>query len=468
VGVRSIPLLASFAFLACVPLALLHFFGRQEVAVDGWVHFGGVAVSAGVATAAAFALTIAGARQRDGRAVLVGGAFCVMAALLCLHGLTTPNVLFDYTGVVGFTGGATLPVGGAILALSALPVLRGQEAVRPLLAFIAALVLGVFALGLLAITSPSLVPDVPEARSAPAYALLAAGVLFYTLLGWRALRTYRLTRRTGDILVAVGILWLVAALIGALALDYSNVGWWLGHGFEVVGIAIVGIPVALDLRRSAQSRPLVGDLRGTDLVASEEAFLGSHVRALMVELAEKDTYTEGHVRRVARRAVQVGEELGLSAGRLRNLAAGGLLHDIGKLSVPDEILKKPAPLTPSEFEVIREHPLRGRALLHELGGFDPFVLELVLSHHERLDGSGYPNGKPGPELPLEVRILGVCDVYDALRSERVYRPAWSHERAMDFLRAGVGTEYDARVVTALERLLAHEGESVEPELALAV
>jgi HD-GYP domain-containing protein (c-di-GMP phosphodiesterase class II) len=312
------------------------------------------------------------------------------------------------------------------------------------------------------------VPDVPEPRSTLAYTVLAAGILFYALLWWRALRTFRLTRRTGDVLVAVGIVWLGAALVAALVLDYWNLGWWLGHGFEVVGIAIVGVPVALDLRRSAQSRPLVGDLRGTDLVASEEAYLGSHVRSLMVALAEKDEYTEGHVRRVALRAVQVGEELGLSPGRLRNLAAGGLLHDIGKLSVPDEILKKPAPLTEPEYQVIREHPLRGRELLHELGGFDESVLGLVLSHHERLDGRGYPNGKPEAELPLEVRILGVCDVYDALRSERVYRPAWSHERAMGLLRAGVGSEYDGRVVSALERVLAHEGEAVEPELALAV
>jgi HD-GYP domain-containing protein (c-di-GMP phosphodiesterase class II) len=468
VGARSIPLLASFAFVSCVPVALLHFVGREKVYIDGWVHFTGVAVTAAVAVAAAVALTIAGARQRDGRAVLVGGAFSLMAALLCLHGLTTPGVLLAYSGVPGFTGGATLPLGGAILALTALPLLRRPEAVRPLLVSIVALVVSVLALGLIAAVRPSLVPDVPEPRSTLAYTVLAAGILFYALLWWRALRTFRLTRRTGDVLVAVGIVWLGAALVAALVLDYWNLGWWLGHGFEVVGIAIVGVPVALDLRRSAQSRPLVGDLRGTDLVASEEAYLGSHVRSLMVALAEKDEYTEGHVRRVALRAVQVGEELGLSPGRLRNLAAGGLLHDIGKLSVPDEILKKPAPLTEPEYQVIREHPLRGRELLHELGGFDESVLGLVLSHHERLDGRGYPNGKPEAELPLEVRILGVCDVYDALRSERVYRPAWSHERAMGLLRAGVGSEYDGRVVSALERVLAHEGEAVEPELALAV
>jgi HD-GYP domain-containing protein (c-di-GMP phosphodiesterase class II) len=465
VGTRSVPALGSAAFAACVPVALLHFWGREQVSIDGWIHLGGVGLSAALAVAAAGLLTLAGVRSRDGRAVLVGTAFSVMAALLCLHGLTTPGILVQGTGVVAFTGGATLPVGGAILALTALPAVRGPGAVRPLLALLAASVAAILVLGAAAVLEPALVPSVPEPRSPLALAVMAAGLVFYALLALRALRTYRLTRRPGDLLVAVGIAWLAAALVAALVLDFRNVGWWLGHGFEVVGIALVGVPVALDLRRSAQSRPLVGDLRGVDLVRSEEAFLGSHVRALMVALAAKDAYTEGHVRRVALRAVAVGEELGLSSGRLRSLAAGGLLHDIGKLSVPDEILKKPGPLTESEYAVIRAHPERGRALLRELGGFGEAVVGLVLDHHERLDGSGYPNGLRGGEIGQDARILAVCDVYDALISPRVYRPAWTHERALGLLREGAGAEFDRRVVAALERVLARERDE-RPELGL--
>ncbi len=128
--------------------------------------------------------------------------------------------------------------------------------------------------------------------------------------------------------------------------DYRNLGWWLGHGFELVGIALVGGAVAFDLYRgSGMSRPLVGDLRAVELVTQEEAFLGSHVRALLVSLAEKDASTEEHTRRVALRAVEVGEELGLPAPRLRGLALGGLLHDMGKLAVPGEVLRKPGALT---------------------------------------------------------------------------------------------------------------------------
>jgi HD-GYP domain-containing protein (c-di-GMP phosphodiesterase class II) len=301
------------------------------------------------------------------------------------------------------------------------------------------------------------VPSVPEPRSPLALTVLGAGLVFYGLLFWRALRTFRLTRRPTDLLVAVGIVWLAAALPAALLLNYLNLGWWLGHAFEIVGIALVGIPVALDLRRgAARSRPLLGDLRGAELVAEEEAFLGSHVRALLVDLAEKDEYTEEHTRRVALRAVQVGEELGLAPERLRTLAVGGLLHDIGKLSIPDEILKRPGPLSQREFELVEEHPDRGKRLLHDLGGFPESVLRLVRDHHERLDGSGYPQGLAGAELDLDTRILSACDVYDALMSRRVYRNAWTHEQAIRLLRGSAGTIFDARCVDALERVLARE------------
>lgn len=454
---RSIPLLSLAALAAVLPPALLHFVGREKVYVDGWVHFGAVALGAGVATAAAAALTVLGARRRDGYAVLAGSAFSVMAALLCLHGLATPGVFVEEAGVAAFTGGATLPIGGAILALGALSFVRRPGAVQPLLWLLAAGVAFIFALGLAALVEPSLVPSVPEPRSPAAWIVLALGLAFYGVLFWRALRTFRLTRRRADLLVAVGIVWLAAALPAALLLDYWNVGWWLGHAFEIVGIGAVGFTVAHDLRRgAARSRPLLGDLRGADLVAQEEAFLGSHIRALLVALAEKDAYTEAHTRRVALRAVQVAEELGLAPARQRDLAIGGLLHDIGKLTIPDAILKKPGPLTDEEYRVVMEHVYTGVALLKELGGFSETVHRLVRGHHERLDGTGYPRAVAGDPIPLDVGILAVCDVYDALISERVYREAWTHERALEHLREGADRVFYGACVDALARVLERE------------
>ena len=154
----------------------------------------------------------------------------------------------------------------------------------------------------------------------------------------------------------------------------------------------------------------------------------------MLRLAQRDTYTEQHTRRVAMRAVQVGELLGLSPSRLRALAIGGLVHDIGKLSVPDAILKKPAALDEDEYAVIRKHPEWGARLLDELGGFSEAVRRLVRDHHERLDGTGYPHGlvggraRPRHADPHRLRRLRRADLAARLPA------GMDHEASMELLR----------------------------------
>jgi putative nucleotidyltransferase with HDIG domain len=458
------PALAAGITFAVVPPALMHFFSHEKVMWSGMAHALFVSLSAGAATIAAVWLTVAAARRGDGRSVMIGTAFAAMAALLTLHGLSTPGVIFSGYGVVAFSGAATIPVGGALLALCTLPILRRPGAVRPLLALQALLLAVVAGLGIVGLAFPKLVPAVPEPRSAPAWIALGVGLAFYGIVGWRAFRTYRLTRRPADLLVVVGTTWLAAALAASLLLTYMDLGWWIGHGLEVVGIAAIGLPVVLDLRRgTAQSRPLLGDLSPCQLVAAEEAFLGGQVGALTQLLAERDTYTEEHTRRVALRAVQVGVELGLAPERLRVLAAGGLLHDMGKLSVPDEILKKPGSLTEEEYDVIKKHSEWGEELLAKLG-FPGDVRRLVRDHHERLDGRATPSAY-GDQLDIETRILCTCDVYDALISPRVNRGAWPYERAIGLLWDEAGKQFDERCASALERVL--ERENV-PALAIAV
>jgi putative nucleotidyltransferase with HDIG domain len=341
--------------------------------------------------------------------------------------------------------------------------------VRGLLILQAWAVTAVIGLGVVGMALPSLVPPVPAPASPAAVVALGVGVALFAVLLLRALKTYFLTQRAADLAVVVGIAWLTAALPPAMLFNFMDLGWWLGHLFELAGIVTVATAVAVDLSRSAQSRSLVGDLRAGDLVGEEEAFLGARVHALTQLLADKDESTVEHTRRVALRAVQVGEELGLPPGRLRALAIGGLLHDIGKLSVPERVLKKPAALDDEEYTAVKRHPDRGVKLLRELGGFPPAVHELVHSHHERLDGKGYPRGLSECDLGLDTRILTVCDVYDALVSSRVYRDAWSHEAAVALLREETGTAFDARCVAALESVLSREQRqaAVVPALRVA-
>jgi putative nucleotidyltransferase with HDIG domain len=446
---------------AILPPAVIHFLNRGQVDFGSGAHFWSVVLSSLLATAAGVVLSVGGWRRHDARAVLVGTAFTVMASLLFVHGLATPGFIVEMNGVVSLTGAATLPVGAVILALSAFPSTRSPLAVHGLVWLQGVLMVGVIALGLIALYVPSLVPSVPEPSSPTALVVLAVGLAFYGLLALRALHTALLTRRRADVGVFVGLVWLAGALVPALTQTYLDLAWWLGHGLEVAGVLLVGAPVAADLFRSSPSRPLAGDLRGAELVSAEEAFLGSQVGGLVRLLAEKDEYTEGHTRRVALLAVEVGEELGLPPARLRELATGGLLHDIGKLSVPDEILKKPAALDDDEYALVQKHTVWGDALLGRLG-FATGVRRLVRAHHERLDGTGYPDGSS--ELCLSTRVLAVCDVYDALRSDRVYREAWSHERALSLLHEESGTAFDARCVEALARVVARS----QPPVAVAV
>jgi putative nucleotidyltransferase with HDIG domain len=452
---RTVSLLALLAACAVLPAGAIHFFGETEVQIDGTVHFLPIAISAGLAAAAALTLTIAGARRGDARSVVIGTAFSSMAALLSIHGLTTPGFLVGDNGLVSFSGALTLPVGGAVLALAAVPELQRPSAVRPVLALQATLIVGILTLGLVGMLDPGLVPSVPEAASTAAWIVLGLGIVFYGALGVRAGRTYLLTRRFADLAVVYGLVLLAVSLYPGLIMYYSELGWWLGHGWELVGIGLVGVPVALDLHRGAQSRPLAGDLRASELVSAADAFMGPTVRALLVRLAHKDDYTAEHTRGVALRAVQVGEELGLAPVRLRELAVGGLLHDVGKLAVPNEILQKPGALTDDEFDVIKRHPEVGAELVRELG-FSGQVARLVLDHHERLDGSGYPRGLGAPDLDIETRIMAVCDVFDALLSQRVYRDAWSLEDALDLITREAGTKFDPACVDALERVIERE------------
>jgi putative nucleotidyltransferase with HDIG domain len=372
-----------------------------------------------------------------------------------VHGFATPGVVVaGMNGVIALAGGLSIPVGVGLLALTAIPGLRRPKRIAPLLVLQALLAVGILALGTAALAFPSVVPVVPKAGSPPAIGLLVFGIGCLLVLAHRAVRTHTLTHRPADLLVVAGCAWLGVALFAQLWMGPGTVAFYSGHALEIGGIALIGIPTVLDLARVGSSRPLVGDLTTVELVAAEEAYLGTRIRALLELLADRDASTEEHTRRVALLAARVAEELKLPACLRRDLAVGGLLHDVGKLSVPLGILQKPGPLDDAEFAEIRRHPEAGRKLLDELGGFPETVRRLVSDHHERLDGTGYPHGLKGDELPIETRILAVCDVYDALVSDRVYRAAWTPERALGLLQEEAGTGYDPAVVKALERVVA--------------
>lgn len=195
---------------------------------------------------------------------------------------------------------------------------------------------------------------------------------------------------------------------------------------------------------------------------TQSAYVGA-IRALALALDARDPYTAGHSERVSAISVAVGKQMQLPAAQLDVLRLGALLHDIGKIGISDNVLRKPTALTPEEFERIKEHPTVGARILRTV----PFLTEhlpIVELHHERPDGRGYPYGLTSSETPLLARIVHVVDAFDAMTSARAYRPALESTDAIRELWRCAGTQFDAEVVQALVQTLAVAGTDNLPAL----
>lgn len=187
-----------------------------------------------------------------------------------------------------------------------------------------------------------------------------------------------------------------------------------------------------------------------ELFREKESLLLGIVRAMVSAIDAKDPYTCGHSERVAIVARHLGGQLGLSESECEHVYLAGLLHDLGKLGVPDAVLSKPGRLSDAEMDQIRPHPERGWSILQDL---DPLkhLIPGILHHHERYDGGGYPDGISAEAIPLIARILAVADSYDAMASDRPYRKGMPQETVEDVLRGGSGTQWDPRVIDVFVR-----------------
>jgi putative nucleotidyltransferase with HDIG domain len=186
--------------------------------------------------------------------------------------------------------------------------------------------------------------------------------------------------------------------------------------------------------------------------AETEAAYTAAIRALATALDARDPYTAGHSERVSVLAVAIGRSLKLSADDLEVVRLGALLHDIGKIGVPDDVLRKPGALTPSEYDTIKQHTVLGARILRTVPFLAPHI-PIVELHHERPDGNGYPHGLIGDDIPLAARIVHVADAYDAMTNARAYRPGRPSHEALSELWNASGTEFHAEVVSALASAL---------------
>ncbi|BDP40501.1 hypothetical protein DAETH_04700 [Deinococcus aetherius] len=321
--------------------------------------------------------------------------------LLCF---ASGDVAFAYLGLVGqYRSGH--PVDASWVAGSVLFALAARASLRP----------GSFPAATVARTAARL-PDL-------AFMLPHAAVILTSLL-------LVLTHHRQDP-GARGVL-LGAVLVTGLVTLRQTLAWREAR-------ALQGELRALNLDLEARVRERTLDVRRT--------FEGG-LLALGTALEARDFETAGHTERVVKLARGLGQVLGLPPGELEALTEGAYLHDLGKLAVPDHILLKPGRLTPEEWTVMQSHATRGHALALRLPHLSPGALDVIHHHHERWDGSGYPHGLAGQAIPLAARVFAVCDVYDALTSERPYKGAWTPARARDEIGAQSGRHFDPRVAAA--------------------
>lgn len=235
-----------------------------------------------------------------------------------------------------------------------------------------------------------------------------------------------------------------------------------GHVYKYVPKPWDADELKLTVRRALEAYELkesnvrlIRDLRRA-LNELEELSTGA-IRALADALDAKCDYTSGHSLRVSRFAVLIGKALGLDDEHLRDIELAGILHDIGKIGVPESILWKPARLTPEEQKIMSQHPVTSAQIIGELKGLKR-AREYVLHHHEYLDGSGYPDKLKGDDIPIGARIILVADAYDAMTTDRPYRKAIGHDNAIAELRKQAGTQFDPRMVEALIKVIGEHRE----------
>jgi PAS domain S-box-containing protein/putative nucleotidyltransferase with HDIG domain len=224
---------------------------------------------------------------------------------------------------------------------------------------------------------------------------------------------------------------------------------------DKAGVPMYGLGMIQDIseQRRAQEEidRLVEDLRhlNADLIRSYDATIQGLIRALDL----RDSETEGHSERVAAMTVELARRMGVAEDTREHLRRGALLHDIGKVGIPDRILSKPEPLTSEEWIVMRRHPTYAYEMLRSIAFLED-ALDIPLCHHEKWDGTGYPRGLAGEEIPFAARIFAITDVWDALASDRPYRPRWSRERVLAHVAGLSGSHFDPRVVEAFLAMLA--------------
>ncbi len=458
-------------------------------------HFAVVSVVAAIAAGLALAVLAGAQHVPDGRTTLLALGFVAMATIFLAHGLGT-SPLFDDTGasphaghaveppgeygqnavappagpppalatriarlkVVGYSAQLSLFVSALFFALAALdlPGRVSRFIVRWRLAIAAAVGAGLTAHMAIALWWPATMSRVPIGSNPLRLIVggLAVSALFFA--GGRFLQAHRLAYLPLQGAMAAGMALLIEAQVFMLEGELWHLSWWLYHFAMLAGFGLAAGSLYWQYRVTGDLGAIVEGLFLRRQVAGIRARDPRAMHALGAAIAAKDTETAGHIERVGDLTVMVGRRIGIGRERMDTLRLAGRLHDVGKLGVPNSILRKPGALTPEEFEVVKRHTTRGWHLAVRSEALAA-VAPIIRAHHERMDGRGYPDGLKGDEIPLEARIVAVSDVWDALTCDRPYRRAMTWQAAAAIMAKDAGPHLDPDCVEALFDVLGLPG-----------
>ena len=496
---RSLPQLVLWMLLPALPgagfLLLLARPDWDQMAVAPEAHFYIVSTVSLVSVVLAVLASVAALRLASVRVLLLALAFISLAAVFSVHGLSTPGILLraaseaasadatetdtgvadghyelelegdaaasaDGSGsrgsdgggpyhIVGFASRMAILLAAAFLAASAidLPERVSRMVIRARVAIIGLWAAALVAFGYVALRFPAVIP--PRIMSEELF-LNGTLVAVLALTAFAAVRYFAGFRRSGLPMygaIAIGSVLMFEAQVSMHLMPVWRYSWWLYHLQLLFSVSAICWGLFIEYARGRSPLYAMEGLTLRDPVEQVRAGYADVVTAFAASLEARDGYTLGHGERVSALAVMIGDEMRLPAGRLRAMAQGALLHDVGKIAIPDSILHKTGKLTADEYAVIQGHPAHGESILAEAFG-GSVERAVVRHHHERFDGRGYPDGLAGDAISIEARIVAVADVYDALRSARSYREAWERDEALALIRSEAGQHFDPGAVDA--------------------
>ena len=424
-------------------------------------HFNIVSATSLVALLVAIVVGIVGLRQRNQQVIYVSLAFISLAAFFSVHGLSTPGFLIpfnpDHIAIIGVAAQLSVLTMSFWLLISSLPVdapfsagfARYTRYLLPL--YTPAIIF----LGLLALSNPGVANFIPITNEPLKYFVAALTIGMAGFAGYRYWQSYRYSWFPFQLGIAYICGWLGVTQIIVATGELWNLSWWLYHVLLLLSVIVAVAALVIQYRRGDSIVRSILGLFSNDPNERLAAGISPSVRNLIQATEARDPYTAGHSYRVAHGAFDLGSALKLPPEDLRVLVQGGIVHDVGKMQVPDEILNKPGPLNKEERKAVESHVTAGYELCARLG-FMPPELGIIRSHHERIDGKGYPDGLSNDKIPRLARVLSVIDVWDALTSARAYRPAWPEAEALNYLKENRGTQFDPTLVDAWLALLSKQ------------